>query len=573
MAKLGALKPLRGTASGLANIILQEGEIAFDYLPSGTYGDYGIKMGDGSTKYSSLPYLIKRSKTAPWEYDEGNDEAALLHNIEHPVYETIGKIYYIQSYMNDGNQYREGTPTIQQEIPYKVIGVNHDGTSNTVDLMSCVAVNYLRWNSRYNNLEYGRYSTSNLYDWVKISCRNGYSSNIKAKMFPMIERWREATGNNTGTLQTRSTKCKLLNPVELFGTSAASYTVTWRYGSTSDHTTKFLSDNYGSQYPIWDDSISSLTSRRIYHNKAMSTASDYWTNSWLAYDSSSTRYACCFSTDTNGACGENYVPSIYGVAPVIRLSVGYSDWQYDEGTDEAALLNNIKHPEYEQIGKIYYIQSYMNAGNLYTEDTPIIQQDVPYMVIGVNHEGTTNTVDLQAMFAVNYLKFNDSSNDWSYGRYTTSKLYNWVGSTCQNGYSSNIQAKMVSMTERWREATGNRTGVLKTRSTKCKLLNPFELFGSSIESYIVSGAPSGSDFTQYDYGQHYSAAFLDNIISDPSRVRRHNATSQSCQLWTNSYYYYYSGACCFTMYADGSCRGDYSVISRFGLAPVIRLQG
>ena len=319
MARLGILKPLTGTPSSLANIVLEEGEVAFDHLPSGSYGDYGIKMGDGSTVYSNLPYFIKRTKEEEWEYDEGTDEAALLNNIQHPELETIGKIYYIQSYMNAGSQYSEGTPTIQQNIPYKIIGVNHDGTSNTVDLMSCVAVNYLKFNDNYSSWSYGKYTSSKLYNWLPNTCANGYSANIQSKMINMTERWREATGNATGSLQTRSTKVKLLNPVELFGSSAASYTVSWSYGSSSDHTTKFLSDNYGTQYSIWSNSTGSLASRIVYHNKAMSTASYYWTNSWLALRSSSS-HAYCFYVNTTGACNGSYVRYANGVAPVLRLS-------------------------------------------------------------------------------------------------------------------------------------------------------------------------------------------------------------------------------------------------------------
>jgi hypothetical protein len=321
MARIGILKPLQGTASSLANIVLEEGEIAFDRLPSGSYGDYGIKMGDGVTAYSNLPYFIKRTKEDSWKYDEGNDENALLNNIQRPEQETIGKIYYIQSYMNAGTKHTAGTPTIQQGIPYKVIGINHEGTINTVDLQAMVAVNYIVWESTYYEYWYGgKYSTSGLYNWVGSTCQNGYSSNIQAKMCNMTERWREASGNDTGTLQTRSTKCKLLNPVELYGTSAASIRDTWQYASTSDHKTKFLSDNYGSHYSsIFPDSISADASRVLYHDKAMSETCFKWTNSWYAFYLSGP-YCYCFYVNPNGSSSYNLINYAWGVAPVIRLS-------------------------------------------------------------------------------------------------------------------------------------------------------------------------------------------------------------------------------------------------------------
>jgi hypothetical protein len=256
-----------------------------------------------------------------WKYDEGTDEAALLNNIKHPEYEQIGKIYYIQSYMNAGaqTQYSEGATTVRRNVPYKVIGINHDGTTNTIDLMSCVAVNYLKWNDSYNSWKYGKYSTSKLYDWLPNTCPNGYSANIQAKMLPMIERWREAISYTSGTLQTRSTKVKLLNPIELFGDSITTYDPDWEYASTSDHKIKFLYDDYGTQYQIWSNSIGSLASRRVYHEKDMSTTSVYWTNSWLAFRSS-INYTHCFAVDTDGSCGTGDVTGAYGVVPVIRLS-------------------------------------------------------------------------------------------------------------------------------------------------------------------------------------------------------------------------------------------------------------
>jgi hypothetical protein len=51
-------------------------------------------------------------------------------------------------------------------------------------------------------------------------------------------------------------------------------------------------------------------------------------------------------------------------------------WKYDEGTDEAALYNNIEHPEHETIGKIYYIHK---------KDSSTI---IPFRVMAINDDGT-----------------------------------------------------------------------------------------------------------------------------------------------------------------------------------------
>ena len=96
MARLGVLKPLRGTSSSLADIVLENGEIAFTYPSTGPGTGYsGIKIGDGTNSFKDLDWYIQPQNE--WEYDEGTDEAALLHNLEHPEQEQIGKIYYIQS--------------------------------------------------------------------------------------------------------------------------------------------------------------------------------------------------------------------------------------------------------------------------------------------------------------------------------------------------------------------------------------------------------------------------------------------------------------------------------------------
>lgn len=57
MAKLGVLKPLRGTESSLANVVLEDGEITFE-----TTHKY-IYMGDGMNAVKDLPPFI-----GEWKY-------------------------------------------------------------------------------------------------------------------------------------------------------------------------------------------------------------------------------------------------------------------------------------------------------------------------------------------------------------------------------------------------------------------------------------------------------------------------------------------------------------------------
>jgi len=321
MAKIGCLKPFRGTASSLANVVLESGEVVFEVPEAGIGTGYGgIKMGDGTTKFSSLPYFLLSGKTAiNFNYDTGTTEAALLNNLKKVEAETLGKIYYLQAYYHNSSQYTEGTPVVSQDMPYMVIGVNREGTEDTMDLASLVPADYRKYSDSYNSWSYGKYSTCKFYSWLANTCPNGYSANIQACMKYMTETWREATGNATGIKSTRQTKCKLLNPVEMFGYSSATYDPGWEYASSSDHKTTFNS-NYGSVYPVWNDSIAALSKRRIFHDKAMSTPSYSWLNSWLAFGSAGS-YARCFVVGTDGSCSYRYVNSAHGVAPVIRLSL------------------------------------------------------------------------------------------------------------------------------------------------------------------------------------------------------------------------------------------------------------
>ena len=56
---MAKLKPRRGKAADAANIVLARGEVFFEYPSTGPGTGKGkIKMGDGTTKYSSLPDFI-----------------------------------------------------------------------------------------------------------------------------------------------------------------------------------------------------------------------------------------------------------------------------------------------------------------------------------------------------------------------------------------------------------------------------------------------------------------------------------------------------------------------------------
>lgn len=219
----------------------------------------------------------------------------MINNLNHISYETVGKIYYIQSYFNG---------SITQNVPYRVIGKRHENTIDTLDLMSMVSCTSLYWHNK-GGWDTGKYSTSGLYSWTPNTCPNGYSNAIKSKMCYMTERWREATGNNSGSLQTRQTQCKLLNPWELSGTSIQA--------DCSD-----FNSSYGSFY---EDAFSNTTSadpnKIRYSDLSMTTAVSYWSNSYYLHNG---YYARIFLVEGTGQTYQDGTDHAYAICPVIRLS-------------------------------------------------------------------------------------------------------------------------------------------------------------------------------------------------------------------------------------------------------------
>ena len=71
MAKIGCLKPFRGSYNNLANVVLEDGEIAFDTTNKRIY------MGNGSTAISSLTPYINNGNTDISSIGDGSITGAI----------------------------------------------------------------------------------------------------------------------------------------------------------------------------------------------------------------------------------------------------------------------------------------------------------------------------------------------------------------------------------------------------------------------------------------------------------------------------------------------------------------
>lgn len=82
------LSPRRGRTSSMAtgdkkNIILRAGEIFIEYPDDGlgNSGDYGIKIGDGTTKYESLPFAFTSDTIVTFSADSSADVDTAVNKI------------------------------------------------------------------------------------------------------------------------------------------------------------------------------------------------------------------------------------------------------------------------------------------------------------------------------------------------------------------------------------------------------------------------------------------------------------------------------------------------------------
>ena len=236
-----------------------------------------------------------------------NDEDELLKDLYNINKDLIGKIYRIQSYVTLAKDpdHEPYISDINEFVPHMVIGINHDGAKDTMDLMQMVTPNYFRFVTDLSCIG-GDYFLSNIYEYVKDKHKNGYSENIRVKMKIMEEKFRRPVKKYTRELKIRTTDCKILNPVELYGSRALDVLST----EYSD-----LDDRYGEIYEAF---IKDPKNRVCYGDIDISVPICHWTNSFGHYINDDDPR--CFNVGKDGSCyfhcNDVYT---YGIAPVIRL--------------------------------------------------------------------------------------------------------------------------------------------------------------------------------------------------------------------------------------------------------------
>lgn len=114
MAREGVLKPLRGTESNLANVVLDEGEIAFAYPESGPgTGIGGIKMGNGTDTFSNLDWYTYGNggigKDVIADTSESTDTAAYVHEVGNYFMNRNEKLCKTTKKINIGDTISVGT--------------------------------------------------------------------------------------------------------------------------------------------------------------------------------------------------------------------------------------------------------------------------------------------------------------------------------------------------------------------------------------------------------------------------------------------------------------------------------
>ena len=118
------LKPRRGTQSKASDLVLQKGEIFFEIPTSGEGKGLGkIKMGDGVTPYSDLPYFLTFTNASSADYATNAGTAAYASAIpshNHTTAEITNFDSAVTSLMSN-----TGTAAVANNIP-----VNPTDTSN-----------------------------------------------------------------------------------------------------------------------------------------------------------------------------------------------------------------------------------------------------------------------------------------------------------------------------------------------------------------------------------------------------------------------------------------------------------
>ena len=170
-----------------------------------------------------------------------------------------------------------------------------------------------------------------------------------------------------------------------------------------------------------------------------------------------------------------------------------------------------------------------------------------YEVIGVNHDGTTGTVDIMAHTQVGNQQFSTSSQV-----YSSSNIRTWINGTYFNAFSESIRNAAKTMAVVTNTSSGNTT-----TNDKVKLLSAAEI--GMTHTY----APTGE-------GSLYTGVFTPGAYNEyiTDRWRAAGSYGNANYYWLRSRYSY-STANVWIVGSYGNCNNSSYAGTR-GVLPVLR---
>ena len=189
-------------------------------------------------------------------------------------------------------------------------------------------------------------------------------------------------------------------------------------------------------------------------------------------------------------------------------------------------------------------QALMHAGALITLSN---QYCDTYEVIGVNHDGTVNTVDIMAHTQVGDQQFSAYSQE-----YSSFNIRTWINDIYFNAFSSNIRNAAKTMNVVTNTDSGNTT-----TNDKVKLLSMTEI--GATHTY----APT-------EEGSLYTGVFTPNLwnTATPDRWRAAGTYGNANYYWLRSRHTSYTGAVWYVG-SGGNCYVGNFAGTR-GVLPVLR---
>ena len=288
---------------------------------------------------------------------------------------------------------------------YRIIGINHDGSTNTVDLITEDCVTSMSFGHSNRNYSDNGCIVKN---YVENTFYIAFSDDVKKHIKPMeVEYYYNESDGPIGTLKTNTAYCKLLSFNEIgYGIDGPS-----KYEYAPD-------DKEGDVYPYFNN-----TSRNIRIKKYKNNPVSWWLRSRYTNNSNYDGHI-----DMNGSTAyEGYNISRY-VAPVIRLGIPNTE-------------NNII--SFDELKDIIDNNKVDNTlvGKLVTGISNKIYNGM-YRIIGVNHDNTTNTVDLITEDCVTSMSFGLNNNYYYDPECLT---MNFVTDIFCNAYDDNVMSYLKPM--------------------------------------------------------------------------------------------------------------------------------